>query len=103
MRMNARLMFSASPKPTASATRSTGSVVDSMRPRAISARSRSTIRAGVVPVCARNARLNWRRLIPTASAKSYEGKRFGDVIAGVADGGGNTIVFRCQIDRGREL
>ncbi len=39
------------------------------RPRAISARSRSTIRAGVVPVCARNARLNWRRLIPTASAK----------------------------------
>jgi hypothetical protein len=35
MRMNARLMFSASPKPTASAMRSTGSVVDSMRPRAI--------------------------------------------------------------------
>jgi hypothetical protein len=31
MRMNARLMFSASPKPTASAMRSTGSAVVSMR------------------------------------------------------------------------
>ena len=69
MRINARLMFSASPNPTASAMRSTGSVVVSMRPRAISARSRSTIRAGVVPVCARNARLNWGRLMPTASAR----------------------------------
>ena len=69
MRMNARLMFSASPKPTASAMRSTGSAVVSMRPRARSARSRSTTRAGVVLVCARNARLNWRRLMLTASAK----------------------------------
>ena len=45
MRMNARLMFSEPPKPTASAMRSTGSVVVSMRPRARSARSRSTTRA----------------------------------------------------------
>ena len=50
MRMNARLMFSASPKPTASATRSTGSIVVSMRPRARSVRRRSTTRAGVAPV-----------------------------------------------------
>ena len=28
---------------------------------------------------------------------------FGDVIAGIAKGGGNTIVFRCQIDGGGEL
>jgi len=33
MRINARLMFSASPNPTASAMRSTGSIVVSIRPR----------------------------------------------------------------------
>ena len=103
MRMNARLMFSASPKPTASAMRSTGSAVVSMRPRAMSARSRSTTRAGVVPVCARNARLNWRRLMPAASGQMLECQCFGDVIAGIAKGGGNPIVLRCQIDGGCEL
>ncbi len=69
MRINARLMFSASPNPTASAMRSTGSIVVSIRPRARSVRSRSTTRAGVVPVCVRNVRLNWRRLMPADSAK----------------------------------
>jgi hypothetical protein len=33
----------------------------------------------------------------------FEGKRFGDVIAGVAEGGGDAIVLRCQIDGGCEL
>src|SRR2546427_93670 len=55
--------------PRACVGRLRGWAVVSMRPRARSARSRSTTRAGVVPVCARNARLNWRRLMPTASAK----------------------------------
>jgi hypothetical protein len=102
MRMNARLMFSASPKPTASAMRSTGSVVDSMRPRAISARSRSTTPgrgAGLRPECATEL----ASAHPDCFRQIFEGRRFGDVIAGVADGGGNTIVLRCQIDRGREL
>jgi hypothetical protein len=41
MRINARLMFSASPNPTASAMRSTGSIVVSIQPRARSVRSRA--------------------------------------------------------------
>jgi hypothetical protein len=53
---------------------------------------------GLRPECAELASAH-----PDCFRQIFEGKRFGDVIAGVADGDGNTIVLRCQIDRGREL
>src|SRR6266849_3372909 len=55
--------------------------------------------AGLRPECATEL----ASAHPDGFRQIFEGKRFGDVIAGVADGGGNTIVLRCQIDRGREL
>ena len=103
MRMNARLMFSASPKPTASAMRSTGSVVElDATSGHIGAEPFHHTRgrgAGLRPECATEL----ASAHPDGFRQIFEGKRFGDVIAGVADGGGNTIVLRCQIDRGREL
>jgi hypothetical protein len=61
------------------------------------------MRAGVVPVCARNARLNWRRLMPAASRQMLECQGFCDVIAGKTKGGADAIVLRCQINGGCEL
>ena len=55
--------------------------------------------AGLRPECATEL----ASAHPGCFRQMFEGKRLGDVIAGVADGGGNTIVLRCQIGRGREL
>jgi hypothetical protein len=55
--------------------------------------------AGLRPECA-------AELTPAHAGRlrqMLECQCFGDVIAGVADGGGNTIVLRCQIDGGSEL
>jgi hypothetical protein len=55
--------------------------------------------AGLRPECATEL----ASAHPDCFRQMFEGKRFGDVIAGVADGGGNAIVLRCQIDGGCEL
>src|SRR3981189_705826 len=113
MRMNARLMFSASPKPTASAMRSTGSAVVSMRPRARSTRSRSTTRVVAMRLQApagriegepfHHARGRGARLRPECAAElaqahadllrqTLDGEPFGDVIASTADCSGHPVI-----------
>ena len=69
-RMKARRMRSSSPKPVSRATTSTGCRLCSIISRAASRRRVSIALAGVVPVSARNARLNWRGLRPAAAARS---------------------------------
>ena len=84
MRINARLMFSASPKPTASAMRSTGSA---RRLYAASGqigaepfhhtRGRG---AGLRPECAAEL----AQAHADCFREMFDGKCFGDVIAGIA-------------------
>ncbi len=68
--MKARRIRWESPKPALTATTSMGSTPASIRSRAASIRSRSTALAGLNPVAAPKARLNWRGLICASCASA---------------------------------
>ncbi len=103
MRMNARLMFSAPPKPTASAMRSTR-----FRSRlyAASGEIGAELFHHTARCCARLRPESATELAQAHASRlrqTLDGQHFGDVIAGIAESSGNPVILRCQIDGSREL